>query len=427
MASKEFNSSLLTNNSDIAQYPSNLSTLTDDLNDYQRSNLSYLSTTLNRHWRLGRNIVLVWSPTTYGLDLIVVPYYLAVPRSTSQIKVTDSEKVSEKHDSHNKESPEVFFKNLITGERFVTEENLNLVARIFKVELLQIKLPFTQIQAMLDQRIIDELVKRFSISYVEDRAVALFDIVGFSLFSSFEQTSQLNSLAYSINSAHSKMLDKEIHIDFARSTTGDGFYLWNRDSTLEGNINLYHLMHLVLADNAIARQKSKGKNTPLLKTAFNIGDCYEFYQTEGLEQTIYSYIVGEVTIELARIIEKAIPGQILVGDFRTSISNTNPKDINTVNIDSMTFIKQLQKNLSNLHGLELSGEEIESIECYLTGEHIRNDEFNISKYQVIDKHQQTRNVFNAKINIYREMGEPIYLGIQENDINNLDKVKSIVK
>ena len=43
-------------------------------------------------------------------------------------------------------------------------------------------------------------------------------------------------------------------IAFARSTSGDGFYVWNRDEGLDGqNVNLYHFMHIVLADNAIAR------------------------------------------------------------------------------------------------------------------------------------------------------------------------------
>ena len=37
---------------------------------------------------------------------------------------------------------------------------------------------------------------------------------------------------------------------------------------------------------------------PLLRTCFDIGGHYEFYQSEGLSPTVYSYIVGEVTIEL---------------------------------------------------------------------------------------------------------------------------------
>ena len=87
----------------------------------------------------------------------------------------------------------------------------------------------------LDLDEIDNLVKRYGISYVEDRAVALFDIVNFTLYSPLEQVTQLNSLAYSVNAAHSKMLTKKIDISFTRSTTGDGFYIWNRDRSIQAN------------------------------------------------------------------------------------------------------------------------------------------------------------------------------------------------
>ncbi len=106
------------------------------------------------------------------------------------------------------------------------------------------------------------MVKRYSITYVPNRGVCLFDIVGFSLLPPFEQMMQLNSLSYSLNSAQSKLLTKRIGVDFSRTTTGDGFYIWNRDLTLEGNVNLYHFMQLALADNAIAQKKAQHNTVP---------------------------------------------------------------------------------------------------------------------------------------------------------------------
>ncbi len=91
---------------------------------------------------------------------------------------------------------------------------------------------------------------------------------------------QLNSLSYSLNSAHAKMLEQDVGINFARSTSGDGFYVWNRDDGLEANVNLYHFMHIVLADNAIARSKSSSKAVPRLRACFHVGACYEFHQSE---------------------------------------------------------------------------------------------------------------------------------------------------
>ena len=77
-----------------------------------------------------------------------------------------------------------------------------------------------------------------------------------------EQMMQLNSLSYSLNSAQSKLLTQRIGVDFSRTTSGDGFYIWNRDLTLNGNVNLYHFMQLVLADNAIAHKKARHNTVP---------------------------------------------------------------------------------------------------------------------------------------------------------------------
>ena len=59
---------------------------------------------------------------------------------------------------------------------------------------------------------------------MNSRAVILIDIAEFSLYTPFEQASQLNSLSYSLNSAYNKLLSRGIEINFARTTTGDGYY-----------------------------------------------------------------------------------------------------------------------------------------------------------------------------------------------------------
>jgi hypothetical protein len=256
------------------------------------------------------------------------------------------------------------------------------------------------------------------VSFVSSRAVALFDIVGFALLSPFEQMTQLNSLSHSLNSAHSKMLGKQININFARSSTGDGFYIWNRDIGADANTSLYHFMHLVLADNAIAQRKAHGRTVPLLRTCFHIGGCYEFYQAEGLNPTVYSDIIGDVTIELARMIDRALPGQILVGEFNAIVEDADPFGSAQLFIDAVEFVEQAQKNLSKLSGLELSGDAIESIKCYLTGHPQVDGTFTVRKLVIDDKHGLTRNAFNAKINIYRTKGEPILLGIEDRLLHN---------
>src|SRR6185503_13088008 len=187
------------------------------------------------------------------------------------------------------------------------------------------------------------------------------DAVGFSLREPLEQVAMLNSLSYSINSAHSQLLSEHVHINFARTTTGDGFYIWNRSRSMVADLALYQLMMLILADNAIAASKAKRFPVPQLRAAFHFGEHYEFYQVEGLNPSSFGYIVGQVTIELARMIEKALPGQIVVGDFTTDAENGLPP------CDTQTFVKRTAVTLDQLQGLSIGEDRVREISCYLTG------------------------------------------------------------
>ncbi len=381
------------------------SDLNSDLNTLslaERSNIVELDRELHTHWGLGRNFILGWSSTEAGVCLLIVPHYAVADYAMGSH--LEPEAAAENQEAAN------FVMELLARRRQLSERQIGNAARLLGVEpvLCETRNPLTGSGA--ETRIIEKLVTRYGVRYVQNRAVALFDIVGFSLLSPFEQMSQLNSLSYSLNSAHNKMLDREVDVRFARSSTGDGFYIWNRDLGVSANTNLYHLMHLVLADNAIACSKAHNRTVPLLRAAFHVGSCYEFHQAEGLNPTVFSDIVGDVTIELARMIERALPGQVLVGDFHAVLPGDQPET--RVELDSVAFIEFAQHNLSNLNGLELSGEAIESIKCYLTGEP-SGDGFSIRKMNIKDKHGLCHTVFNAKINIYRNHADPILLGIED--------------
>jgi len=118
------------------------------------------------------------------------------------------------------------------------------------------------------------------------------------------------------------------------------------------------------------------------------------------------------------MIERALPGQILVGEFQAGTPVEPLGDPNATEIDSIQFIEIAQLNLSQLNGLELSGDAIESIKCYLTGREQPDGTFTIRKLALNDKHGLIRNVFNAKINIYRIGGAPILLGIEDRSLRN---------
>ncbi len=359
---------------------------------------------LHEFWGLGRNIVLVWTPAGQGMDVIVIPHYLVSEVAAAHLAKKDT-------------AAESFLQEIVAGPKMVSRDHLKRIGRFLKCEAEHVALPFVPGKD-LPSKTISSLVKRYSITYAEDRAVALFDAVEFSLYSPLEQVTQLNSLAYSVNAAYSKLFDKDIQINFARTTTGDGFYVWNRERSINANVNLYHFMHLVLADNAIARSKAAGHTVPLLRTCFHVGGHYEFYQSEGLSPTAFNYIVGDVTIELARMINWARAGQILMGSFHVSMFD--PDTGGTVKIDTVTFIERVQERLSSLDGLVLAGDPIDSIHCYLTGGKPSDGCFNIKQYCVKDKHGMTRNVFNAKVNIHRKNAAPIFLGIQDSDLSDFD-------
>ena len=362
---------------------------------------------LHNYWELGRNIILAWTAEEHGIEVLVIPHYLIAELANG----ADPEN-SDKNDTSSN-----FVERLVSVNKRVSKERLDEIAKFVGYVPKELELTFIPGRD-LSFKTIDSIVKRYSISLVYDRAVALFDAVGFSLFTPLEQVTQLNSLSYSVNNAYSKLLDKKVNIRFARTTTGDGFYIWNRSAGIGEAVDLYHFMHLVLADNAIAQSKGKANAVPVLRACFHVGPHYEFYQSEGLNPTTFSYIVGDVTIELARMIDKTRPGQILIGDFEVPVQDQGVGSVSRVG--TTDFIEIAQDKLSSLKGLTLSGEYIESLKSYLTGAMGEGGSFDIRKYRIRDKHGLARNVFNAKLNIYRHHGEPIFLRLKDSELSDLE-------
>lgn len=391
------------------------------------NSLELLEEQLYRYWNFGRNLVLSWCPRDTDLLFLIAPYYaiadylsgvqpthrpVAKPkvatRAVAEVEVSDPSLAKR----------EEFLKRLIVGSRTLTEAQLAAAAARLGVEPVKVT-GIDNIGRFVAGDLIDRIVRRYGISYVEDAAVALFDIVGFSLLQPVQQLTQLNSLIYSLNSAYQKLVTKGIPLDFEHSTTGDGFYIWNRATGLDAKINLYHFMHLILADNAIAKKKSRAQAVPKLKTAFHVGNYYQFHQPDALRPTWQSFIVGDVTIELARLVEAALPEQILIGEFTTRITGTTagaPRSGKLARVDTEAFIASTQKTLHHLSGMVLSGDAVDSIQCYLTGEKLGPDRYTIGKFPVRDKHGLSRNAYNAKVNIQMKRKASIYLGLRHAEL-----------
>jgi hypothetical protein len=265
------------------------------------------------------------------------------------------------------------------------------------------------------ETLITSLVTRYGVSLVRERAVVLLDAVGFTLRTPLEQVAMLNSLSYSVNSAYRQLMSKDVEINFARTSTGDGFYIWNRARTLDADIALYQLMMLILTDNAVAQRKAKRFPVPRLRTAFHVGEHYEFYQVEALNPTTFGYIVGQVTVDLSRMIGAALPGQILLGAFNLEVAADGA--VGTSRHDTLEFVEKASAAVDQLEGLVIAGESIENIRCYLTGAAVPGGDFRVNRYQIRDKHGASRAVYNAKINIHRHKARPIFLGIQHAELH----------
>jgi hypothetical protein len=371
----------------------------------QRGNLAELDRQLYALWELGRNLILAWCPGEGGILVLVSPH-LAVAAYVNAQPGT----------AHGHSAAHDFIVDLLAGNRRFTSRQMRNAAHLLGIEpkVLRLRQPLGESPA--ETEAVNGLVKRYSVSFVRGRAAALFDIVGFSLLTPFEQMTQLNSLSCSLNAAHSHLLARRLHVNFARSSTGDGFYIWNRDTGQTANTNLYHFMHLVLADNAIAALDASERTVPLLRAAFHLGSCYEFHHAEGLNPTIYSDIVGDVTIGLARMVEHALPGQILVGDFTFARDDVREDAERTA--ESLGFIELTQHTLNQLSGLELSGDAIEAIKCYLTGRPRSDGSFTVRKLAIHDKHGITRYAYNAKVNIHCRGGRSILLGLEDRQLRN---------
>ncbi len=361
----------------------------------QRGNLKALEKTLRKQWRLGQNIVLCWSADERGLLVIFVPHYFL-----GNYCADDAE-----HKGN-----EGFIRDMISGTRRKTREEMFAVSKRLGVAPTFIKLSTALSEEPRVLAEVEQLIRRYGLSYVESRAVLLFDIVEFSLYTPFEQASQLNSLSYSLNSAYNKLLARGIEINFARTTTGDGYYIWNRSLGSDANIELFYFMILVVADNAMARAASRGNTVPVIRTAYHIGGHYELYQAEGVNPTVFSYIVGDVTIELARMVDRAAAKQILIGDFSTQLGE---EAAGAGEVSTPGFIAACNRGLSAVEGSHLSNKVMSAINCRLSEHQAEGDEqVSPRRFRIVDKHGLEHYAYNLQLAVDLQ-SDVLHLGLDD--------------
>jgi len=352
----------------------------------QRGNLQSLERTLRRQWRLGQNIVLCWSRDEKGILVILVPHYFlgnfCAPGRDGEAAAADNES---------------YIRSLISGRRRKAREELFAIAERLGAAptFIKLDLPLEDTPPVING--VEELIRRYGLNFVEDRGVLLFDICDFSLHTPFEQASQLNSLSYSMNSVYNKLSALGLEIRFARTTTGDGYYVWNRDTGPEADQLLFDFLVLTVLDNALARAASRGKTVPVIRAGFHCGSHYELYQAEGVNPSVFSYIVGTVTIELARMLEMAEPGQLLVGHFTAG---------------APAFVAGRSEGLARVRGLKMMGQSIDTVKCWLT-DGAESGEPRALAFS--DKHGLAHRAYNLELAVDLE-GEPLHLGLRPGEL-----------
>jgi hypothetical protein len=377
----------------------------DAISIVQRGNLKALETTLRRQWRTGQNIVLCWSADERGVLVILVPHYFL----GNYCAVADGPERSEQNN-------EGFIRALISGVRRKTREELFSISKRLDVAPTFIKLETRLAEEPPVIDAVEQIIRRYGLSYVDSRAVLLFDIVDFSLHTPFEQASQLNSLSYSLNSAYNKLSAQGVEVNFSRTTTGDGYYIWNRDLGAHANRDLFLFMLLVVADNAVARAASKGNTAPVVRTGYHIGGHYEMYLAEGVNPSGFSYIVGDVTIELARMLDRALPSQVLIGEFHCEqAGQPASKSESIAPVSAEIFINACSLGLASFRGIPLSGKGIQNIACGLTEGVETDGQRRPRRFRVVDKHGLSRFVYNLQIDIALE-GAELHLGLPESEL-----------
>ena len=341
-------------------------------------------------WRFGSVALVGWRPCPAGVEILIAPVA----------------RVLEQADRH---------RRLLSGRRMMGSRTFEEVATQLCVQPIEIRLEVAVGSASdaLSQDSIEAAVAPFSIQTTAQRAVFLVDIVGFSLLSPTQQALQVSTLEFALNLACAAASKQRPAAAFLRTTTGDGFYVWAAEKGVDADLSLLTVLTVALSVLAFLRLSPAAHSAPVIRSCFSIGSHYTYHQPKPDGSADREFIVGAVTIELARLIGAAKPHQVLIGDFRRQ-EQDGPA------LDPTAFLERASANMALLRGLNLTGSLIERIAVYLTGLHEDSGEFRPDSIEVIDKHGLPHRCFNMKINVFLDGAEPFYCGLQHRDLLSQD-------
>jgi len=373
-----------------------------DLNQV-REGLREIDIAVHNVWTLGKNMIVGWTADDEGLQVCFAPTYRVLGEAGNN-------------------------PHLLDGSRQMDPQVFARTCRILQARPLHLELPFKvgTAKGEVPPDAVDTVIRRYSIVRTSHRAVMLFDIVGFQAAPPVIQLSQFTSLESSISSAGELLTEAGLSVELARSTAGDGFiYVWNREAGFEADLRTYAALLVTLIDNALVRQQLGFDNplVPTLRSGFTIGSHYSYHQVEGTKPRGFEYATGQVTITLARMIEKALGGQILIGAFDRPMGDRAASDRpagETPSVDTVLFLAHAEKLLARLKGRKLGEATLGEIRGILSGGTIDKKAQSVVKYAVADKHGNRYEAFNLRLKADAGGKAPLEIGLSGNDLAGFD-------
>jgi class 3 adenylate cyclase len=366
-----------------------------------REGLREIDIAVHNLWMLGKNMIVGWIADDEGIEVCFAPVHRVLAEATNNPRLLD-------------------------GGRQMNASTFTAACKTLQARPLRLTLPFkirTETSAGdVDAEAVDTVIRRYSIVRTAHRAMMLFDIVGFSAATPLEQLALFTSLESSISSAGEKLCELGLDVELARSTAGDGYiYVWNRFSGLDADLRTYAALLLTLVDNALSRQDvgMESRLVPRLRVGFTVGSHYSYHQVEGTRPRSFEYATGQVTITLARILEKALTGQILVGNFQ------RPVDGSAKILDTVLFLARAEKLLARLSGAEVGGQALKEVRSIVSGGQIGNRAQSVLKYSITDKHGNRYEAFNLHAWVDRDSAVRLEFGLRPDKLPGFNAAPAV--
>lgn len=338
-------------------------------------------------WQLGGMSLVGWRPTRDGLEVLSVP----------KIRLFNAKDLPRR----------VFAGDRLMGRRTFAEVAAALGSQSMELRALQ---PIGEEPGALPPAAVEAIFAQFAVTKTDHHAVILIDIVGFSRFSPEEQACQLATLEFALNIAAEAAREQGLELDLGKSTTGDGFYVWNRYKGFAADVNLLAALVLFLTYLSLLRRRVKiAAAVPTIRAAVSIGSHYSYRQPDREGRRDAEYIVGDVTISLARLMVQAAAEQIVIGEFQ------RPNDETGETLSSDRFVQAVADRVAEMKELSILGNPLQRLAFYLTGPKLADGSFGIQKLRIVDKHGFEHTGYNGKINVFLQSGETFYCGLQHGD------------